>query len=168
MLSHLSTTLIVTILEFRFLWKIQKCFGSMFSFYLRYGGAGLLYTVHSSWLWFVPHSSRGVGCPLQIVSGIMWCLEFWGFFRGYINARPQAALWVVGYCWLLFVNSHHKKETRKRNQRSWQQRSNLPQGAQHPQSSESSLMIALPPFWTLTLFGISFLSFLSFFLFLSD
>ena len=36
-------------------------------------------------------------CQLQVVSSIVWCLEFWELFRGYINARALSG--VAGGCW---------------------------------------------------------------------
>lgn len=46
---------------------------------------------------------------LQIVSAILWYLEFWEFFRGYVNTR--APIGEVGYSLLV---AGVKEDTRKK------------------------------------------------------
>ena len=58
-----------------------------FSFNPRYRDVGLLQTVRSSDCDLPPALEEAWFCQLQIVSAIVRYLEFWGLFRGYINAK---------------------------------------------------------------------------------
>jgi hypothetical protein len=67
----------------------------------------LLQISHSSWLWFVSCSGRGVILPAEDSLH----LEFWELFRGYVNARAprEGADWMAGCCWSL-SSSHVQRD----------------------------------------------------------
>jgi hypothetical protein len=85
--------------------KTQKSYKNMSLFFSRWGIWGWArlfraadYDLHHALVeaWF---------CQMQIVSVIVWFLEFWGLFRGYENSKTPGGIcgWKLFGCWLLLV-----------------------------------------------------------------
>ena len=98
--QHWEDDAVVRILEFCFLSKSQKYYGSVF--FLLISGVG--YRALSD----CPQQLSMICLvlsQLQIVFVIVWYLEFWELFRGYMNSRTLTGRvgcwWTVG--WLLLV-----------------------------------------------------------------
>jgi hypothetical protein len=93
---------------FGFLKKHRNTIRNCCSFNPRYGIWGCFRLSTTSADYDLPHAVAGLWfCQQQIVSATVWHLEFWGLFRGYINAKAlkgEVGWWlVVGCCWLWFV-----------------------------------------------------------------
>jgi hypothetical protein len=89
----------------------------------------------------MPRALAGIWfCQLQIGFASVWCLEFWGPFRGYIKARApiEGAGWPTG-AWMLLVVVCQvvvNEDMKRRNYISWQRRPHLPKELNAPNQQE--------------------------------